>query len=85
LLLFYYLEVFCYFLFILEEGRGAWVFFLVNYFTFEKGRGAWVYLLIIIFLKIYYLYSFVTFFTSWRERLAWVLFFSLFVIFCIVC
>jgi hypothetical protein len=53
--------IFC----LLLKGEGGHdYFFLVNYFTFEKGRGAWVYLLIIIFLKIYYLYSFVTFFTS---------------------
>jgi len=72
---------------ILEGGRGGInYYFLIFKPTFEKGRGVWVYLFFLYLLLIfYYLYSFVTFFTSCRGRVAWVLFFSLFVIFCSVC
>jgi hypothetical protein len=65
-------------------------FFFLNFlknFTFEKGKGEWVYLFTIYFLNffltIYILLS--HFLPPERGRVAWVLFFSLFVIFCIVC
>jgi len=117
LLLFYYLEVFCYFLFIFEAEGGHeffWVFFnswigevdvgftFLHFYIFlilEGERGAWVFIFLIFFFKILHLkrgmgsgfiYSlfFIIiyillshFLPPARGRVAWVLFFFLFVIF----
>jgi len=77
----FYFFIFCYFLKFLMRKRGH-EFYLKENFTLEKGRGVWVYLFTIFYC---YLYSFVIFLTPKGGRVAWVLFFSLFDIFCIVC
>ncbi len=83
--LFYYLEVFCYFLFILEgEGGTSYLFIYFINFTFKNWRQAWVYLFIyfcyillfIFFCHIFYLLKW----GGWHE-----FYFSHFLLFFVLC
>jgi hypothetical protein len=65
------------------KGEGGHEFFLKKILHLKRGGGMGL-LFTIFFVIFYYLYSFVTFLTPKGGRVAWDLFFSLFVIFCIV-
>ncbi len=74
---------------ILEGERGGMSFYLNFFFKklhLKRGRGSGFIYLLFIYLFIIIIYLLLShFLPPQRGRVAWVLFFSLFVIFCIAC